>query len=171
MSKALVAYYSETGNTLKVAEAIYEALQGEKEISPLAELGSLDAYDLVFIGFPLHDHGVPDAAQNLLKKVPKNKKIALFSTHGALTGSTLSREAIEHAAVLASKAQLLGTFTCRGKVPYSVLERLGGDPEHKAWAEMAASARVHPNETDLEEAKVFAKWVNSKSSGKKGPTR
>jgi flavodoxin len=171
MSKALVTYYTETGNTLKVAEAIYEALQGEKEISPLAELKSLDPYDLVFIGFPLHDHGVPDEAQNLLKKVPKNKKIALFSTHGALTGSALSREAIEHAASLASKAQLLGTFACRGKVTYSVLERLEEDPEHKAWAEMAASARAHPNETDLEEAQVFAKWVSAKSSGKKGPDR
>jgi flavodoxin len=168
MSKALVAYYTETGNTLKVAEAIHEALQGEKEISPVVELGSLDDYDLVFIGFPIHDHGVPDEVQVFLKRVPKDKKIALFSTHGALTGSRLSREAIEHAAVLASKAQLLGTFSCRGKVPYSVLERLEGDPEHKAWAEMAASARVHPNETDLEEAKVFAKWVNAKSAGKNG---
>ena len=169
MSKALVAYYTETGNTLKVAEAIHKALQGQKEIHPLAEVASLDGYDLVFIGFPLHDHGVPDEVQVFLRKVPKGKKIALFSTHGALTGSTLSREAIEHAAVLASGAQLLGTFTCRGKVPFSVLERLEGDPEHKAWAEMAASARVHPNETDLEEAGVFAKWVSAKSSGKRGP--
>jgi hypothetical protein len=105
--------------------------------------------------------------QDFLKKVPKNKKIALFSTHGALTGSQLSRQALEHAAGLASGAKLLGTFTCRGRVPYSVLESLESEPEHKAWAEMAASARTHPNATDLEEAKVFAEWIKGKAAGKK----
>jgi flavodoxin len=167
MSKALVAYYTDTGNTLKVAESIYEALQGEKEISPLAEVKALDGYDLVYIGFPIKSHGIPGAVEDFLKKVPKNKKIALFSTHGALTGSRLSREAIEHAATLASKAELLGTFSCRGRVPYSVLERLEKSVEHKAWAEMAASARTHPDATDLKEAKVYAKWIRDKSLGKK----
>jgi len=137
MSKALVAYYTQTGNTLKVAESIYEALPGPKKV------------------------------QDFLKKIPKNKKIALFSTHGALTGSQLSREALEHATVLASGAQVLGTFTCRGRVPYSVLEGLESKPEHKAWAEMAASARNHPDATDQEEAKVFAKWIKDKGSSKK----
>jgi hypothetical protein len=79
----------------------------------------------------------------------------------------LSRQAIEHASVLASKGKVLGTFSCRGRVPFSVLERLQESPEHKAWAEMAASARNHPNGTDLEAAKVFAKWVKDKGSGKK----
>ena len=166
MSKVLVAYYTETGNTLKVAESIYEALPGKKEINSLTELDSLDGYDLVFIGFPIHNHSIPRKVQAFLKKVPKKKKIALFSTHGALTGSALSRQAIEHASVLASEARLLGTFSCRGRVPFSVLERLEKSPEHKAWAEMAASARNHPNATDLEEAKVFAKWVREKGSGK-----
>ncbi len=167
MSKALVAYYTQTGNTLKVAESIYEALPGEKQINTFSEIKSLDAFDLVYIGFPIHSHNIPKQAQDFLKKVPKNKKIALFSTHGALTGSQLSREALEHATVLASGAQVLGTYTCRGRVPYSVLERLQTRPEHKAWAEMAASARNHPDATDLKEAKVFAKWVRDKAAAKK----
>ena len=167
MSKALVAYYTETGNTLKIAESIYEALPGEKDIKALAEIKSLDAYDLVFVGFPIHSHNIPKKVQDFLKKVPKNMKIALFSTHGALTGSQLSREALESAAGLASGANLLGTFTCRGRVPYSVLEGLESRPEHRAWAEMAASARSHPNATDLQEAKVFAKWIKDKGAGKK----
>jgi flavodoxin len=167
MPKALVVYYTQTGNTLKVAESIYQALPGEKQIGSLEEIQSLDAYDLVFIGFPIHNHNIPKKAQDLLKKVPKDKKIAFFSTHGALTGSRLSREALEHAAVLASKAQLLGTFSCRGRVPFSVLEALEQQPEHKAWAEMAASARNHPNATDLEEAQVFAKWIRDKAASQK----
>ena len=167
MSKALVAYYTQTGNTLKIAESIYEALAGEKDISASEQIKSLDAYDLVFIGFPIHAQSIPKQVQDFLKKVPKGKKIALFSTHGALTGSQHSREALESAAGLAAGANLLGTFTCRGRVPYSVLESLQSKPEHKAWAEMAASARTHPNATDLEEAKVFAKWIKDKGSAKK----
>jgi flavodoxin len=167
MSKTLVAYYTQTGNTLRIAESIYEALPGEKEINALTEIKSLDGYDLVYIGFPIHNHNIPKKVQDFLKKVPKNKKIALFSTYGSLTGSRLSREALEHATVLASGAQLLGTFGCRGRVPYSVLETLESKPEHKAWAEMAASARTHPDATDMEEAKVFAKWIKDKGSAKK----
>jgi len=167
MSKALVAYYTQTGNTLKIAESIYEALPGEKDIKALAEIKALDAYDLVFVGFPIHSHNIPKKVQDFLKKVPKNMKIALFSTHGALTGSQLSREALESASGLVSGANVLGTFTCRGRVPYSVLEGLESRPEHRAWAEMAASARTHPNATDLQDAKVFAKWIKDKGTGKK----
>jgi flavodoxin len=162
MSNALVTYYTQTGNTLQVAESIYEALSGDKRIEPLTGIESLEGYDLVFIGFPIHNHSIPKPVQAFLKKVPKNKKIALFCTHGALTGSKLSREALEHATVLASKAVLLGTFACRGRVPYSVLEALERKPEHRAWAEMAASARNHPDATDMEQAKVFAKWIRDK---------
>ncbi len=167
MSKTLVAYYTQTGNTLKVAESIYEALSGEKQISAFPEIESLDPFDLIYIGFPIHSHSIPKPAEAFLKKIPKDKKIALFSTHGALTGSQLSREALEHATVLASGAQVLGTFTCRGRVPFSVLERLEKMPEHKAWAEMAASARNHPDTTDLNQAKVFAKWIRDKAAAKK----
>jgi flavodoxin len=38
--KAIVAYFSETGNTRKVAEAIYEEIQFEKDIKQLAEVGA-----------------------------------------------------------------------------------------------------------------------------------
>ena len=167
MPKALVAYYTQTGNTLEVAESIYEALPGKKEINSLTKIGSLEGYDLIFIGFPIHNHSVPKEVQDFLKRVPKNKRIALFSTHGALTGSRLSREALEHATVLASGGHLLGTFACRGRVPYSVLEVLMKKPEHKAWAEMAASARIHPDAGDLEQARVFAKWIRDKGLTKK----
>lgn len=167
MSKTLVAYYTQTGNTLQVAESIYEALPGKKEINALAKVGSLQGCDLVFIGFPILNHSIPKEVQAFLKKIPRKKKIALFSTHGALTGSNLSREALEQATALASGAVLLGTFTCRGRVPYSVLEALGKKPAHKAWVEMAASARHHPDASDLEQARVFAKWISHKASAQR----
>jgi len=159
MPKILVVYFSQSGNTKKIAEAIFEALKGEKAIQSIDETQQLEEYNLIFIGFPVHSHSVPLKMQNFLKTIPRNKKIAFFSTHGSLTGSRLSREALEHAVILASKAKVLGTFSCRGKVALKALEVLKKSPEHEAWTDMAASAAIHPDQRDLEEAKAFAKWI------------
>lgn len=161
MSKTLVTYYSRTGNTRKVAEAVHEAIEGEKTLKPMEELEEheLSGYSLVFVGFPVHSHSVPMAVENLLKSIPEGKKTALFSTHGSISGHRLSREAIEYAAVLTAKARVLGTFSCRGNVAPDALEVLMKSPEHSAWSEMAASAATHPDESDLEEARRFAAWI------------
>lgn len=159
MAKILVTYYSLTGNTKKVAEAIFEALEGEKEILPLKEVRDLSAYDLIFVGFPVHSHSVPYKVESFLKQIPAGKKIALFSTHGSLAGGELSRQALEHATVIASQAKIVATFSCRGRVSTAALEILSRLPEHEAWVEMAASAHHHPDEHDLEDARSFAVWV------------
>jgi len=161
MSKTLITYFSKTGNTKKIADAIYMALEGNKVIKPINELqeSELEEYSLIFIGFPVYSHSIPFPLEVILKNIPPNKKIALFSTHGSLTGSRLSREALEYATVLTSKAKVLGSFSCRGKVTPQALEVLEKSPEHKAWAEMAVSASTHPDESDLEDARAFAKWI------------
>ncbi len=159
MSKILVTYISWTGNTEKVAGAIFEALGGDKTIKPMDEVQDLNEYELIFIGFPVHSHSVPFKTEELLKKIPSGKKIALFCTHGSLAGSRLSREALEHASILASNLKLLGTFSCRGKVSMQAMEVLSKSPEHKAWVDMATSARTHPDGSDLEDARSFARWI------------
>jgi flavodoxin len=163
MHKTLVTYFTRTGNTKQVAESVFDALDGEKVLKPLAEIQGFDEYDLVFVGFPIHSHSVPYKVEVFLKNIPAGKKIALFCTHGSLPGHRLSREALEYAVVLAAKAKILGTYSCRGKVSVEALEALSKSPEHLEWAEMAASAATHPNETDLSEAKVFARQVKTSS--------
>ena len=159
MPKTLVTYFSQTGNTKKVAEAIFESLEGEKTIQPIEEIKQLNEYSLIFIGFPVHSHSVPLKIQNFIKEISENKKIAFFSTHGSLTGSRISREALEHAVILTSKAKVLGTFSCRGKVSLEAREFFKKFPEHEAWADMAVSAAAHPDQGDLEDAKAFARWI------------
>ncbi len=158
MAKILVTYFSITGNTKKIAEAIHESIEGNKSLLPVDEVQDIDKYDLLFVGFPVHSHSVPFRVETLLKKISRGGKIALFTTHGSHTGSRLSREALEHAAVLA-KGKVLGTFSCRGRVSPEALEKLKKSPEHKAWLEMAPSAYTHPDEDDLEEARAFARWI------------
>ncbi len=161
MKKILVTYYSLTGNTKKVSESIYEVLTEEKVLLPMEEVQDFEQYKLIFVGFPIHSHSIPFKVEAFLKSIPQGKRIALFSTHGSLTGSRLSREALEYAAVLAAKAHLLGTFSCRGKVSDKALEVLMKSPEHKMWTEMAASAYTHPDQEDLKDAQAFARWIMS----------
>ncbi len=161
MAKTLVAYFSQTANTKKIAEVVFESLRGEKEIKPIEQVQQLDEYSLIFIGFPVQSHSVPMKAQNFIKKIPDNKKIALFSTHGSPLGSRFSREALEHAVTLSPKAKILGTFSCRGKISLKALEILTKSPEHEAWGEMAISAGSHPDQRDFEEAKAFVKRIET----------
>jgi flavodoxin len=157
MSTTLVTYFSRSGNTKSVAQAIFDALIGAKEIRPLNEAGSLEGYGLFLVGFPVHQHSVPFPVEAFLKTIPAGKPLALFSTHGSMQSHQLSREAIEYAVVLASRAKLLGAFTCRGRLSVQALEVLGRSPEHQEWTEMAASAATHPDAVDLEEARAFAR--------------
>ncbi len=161
MSKILVTYFSRTGNTRAVAEAIHGALTGDKVIAPIAEAGDLSGFDLILVGFPVHSHSLPYRVEVFLKKIPAGKRIALFSTHGAFTGSVLAVQAIEYAVTLVSSAKLLGTFSCRGKVSMQALDVLKQDQENESWAEMAATAATHPDVQDLAEAAAFAHRIRS----------
>jgi len=161
MAKVLVTYYSRTGNTEKVAHAIYEEIGDSKTIKPINELDNEDMenHKLLFIGFPVYSHSVPFMLEKPLRSIPSGKKIALFSTHGSFRGSPLSKEALEYASTLASRAVILGTFSCRGKVSPQAMEQFEKTPEHQSWAEMAASAATHPDKSDLEEAQEFARRI------------
>lgn len=159
MAKTLVTYFSRTGNTKLIAEAIFEAVPDDKVLLPMKDVIDLGPFRLVFIGFPVQSHSVPPPVEDFLRRVPAGKKIAFFSTHGSVTGSSLARAAVEYATILAAGAKLVGTFACRGKVSLQALEVLGRSPEHEAWADMAASAATHPDEHDREEAQAFARWI------------
>ncbi|HEK86739.1 MAG: flavodoxin family protein [Candidatus Saccharicenans sp.] len=159
--KILVTYYSLTGNTRLIAEAIYEVLPQPKSLLSLSEVNSVENYELIFIGFPVHSHSVPYQVERFLKNLPVGKKIAFFFTHGSIPGTRLSREALEQAMVLAGKEKILGTFSCRGKVSPEALETLGKSPEHELWAEMAVTASSHPDEHDLQDARTFGRWILS----------
>lgn len=161
MSKTLVTYHSLTENTKKVAEVIWESLEGEKAIKPLRDVTpeELGQFTLLFVGFPVHSHSVPYCVEEFLKAIPKGEKTAFFCTHGSLTGSQLSRAALEYAVVLAAGAKILGTFSCRGRVSSDTLETLIKSPEHHVWTEMAASANSHPDESDLEDTRTFARQI------------
>ena len=82
--KVLVAYKSSTGNTKKVAEAIYSEITGEKELKRIEDVQDIGIYDLSFLGFPTHQFGPDKKTKEFLEKqCTGGRKVALFVTHCA----------------------------------------------------------------------------------------
>ena len=81
--KSLIVYSSQSGNTKKLAQAVYESLTGEKEMVAVAEAPDPAGYDLVALGFWLQA-GKPDPkSAEYIGRVGK-KSLFLFATHGRL---------------------------------------------------------------------------------------
>jgi flavodoxin len=162
--KALVTYFSQTGNTEKVAQAIYDAIEAaEKDLLKISDVRSVESYDLVFCGFPVQAHSVPPKVEDFLEGLPEGTKVALFGTHGSLRGGELAVQAFYHAITVTPKLRILGTFGCRGKVKQSLLEALMKKPENMAWATEAQGASRHPDRADLEDAAEFARTMITKA--------
>ena len=158
--ETLVTFHSESGNTAMLANAVFEGIvRAEKEIKPIKDVSGVEGYDLIFCGFPVQSSSIPANAETFIKSIPPGKKVAFFATHGSLRGGRLAVTAFYYALTLASHLNVLGTFGCRGKVRDKIIDELRLKAEHKAWAEEAQSAAEHPNTTDLEEGKEWARWM------------
>jgi len=162
--KVLVAYYSETGNTEKVAQSIYEGLGFvEKKIASIKDAPRAAQFDVIFVGFPVQNHSVPAVVEKFLKRIPAGKKVAFFATHGSLRGGELAVTAFYYACSLTANKKVLGTYGCRGKVKPKMIEALMKRPQDKYWALEAQSATGNPDEADCEDARKWAWWMLMKA--------
>ncbi len=115
--KALVAYMSKTGNTKKVAEAIYGALDCEKEIVPIEQVADIGGYDLSFLGFPVQKLG-PDSktVRWLQQHCQPGSDVALFITHAAQEDEPALQGWLEGFRKAACGANVVGMFDCQGQL-------------------------------------------------------
>jgi flavodoxin len=157
--KFLVAYFSQTGNTKKVAEAIFEELGEGAEIKALADVESLDAYDLAFIGFPIMGFGPAKEAKSFLDDHAAGKRIALFMTHAALEDSEPLQEWLARCEEAGACAELVGAFDCQGELAEHIAGFLSesDDPELRAFAEARSETIGQPDATRLDKARAFAR--------------
>jgi len=155
----LVTYHSNTGNTKRVAGAIYEALPESGEILPADEVKDVASYDVVFAGFPMEAYGPGDEAQAFLKALPEGTPLALFVTHGAPEAFPLMEEWLDRFRKAAAHANLLGLFHCQGQMADAVAEQLArsGDPQLERFAAMAPATKGKPDDDALGRANAFAR--------------
>jgi flavodoxin len=147
--KNLVVYSSKSGNTKKLAEAVYEYLNGEKEITAVADAPDPEGYTFVAVGFWLMA-GQPDPdSQAFLSKLKDGQNVYLFASHGASVGSELVQNAMKTARKLAGKAYVKATFSCPGEVDAKILETAAQKNPQPPWLADAPAAKGHPDANDL----------------------
>lgn len=171
-TRKLVTYQSRTGNTKKVAEAIYKALPEPKEIKPIKEATSLEGYDLVFLGFPVHGEGPNPKAKSYLENNSKGKHIALFITHAAPEDAPEIPACIQKFRDAASGADIVDIFHCQGQLSRIIKTVMSvmPNPQIREWARMDTS-KGQPDASRLEKASAFAIAVMEKISAGQGPVQ
>jgi flavodoxin len=162
--KTLVSYFSQTGKTRLVAEAIYEAVPGEKVIKAFDQVDSLEGYDLTFIGFPIIAFGPAPQGKEFLAKYSVGKKVALFITHASPEKQEGLDLWLDKCREAASGADLVGMFDCMGELSEQVAEFLikSNDPVLKAFGERRGETLGQPDETRLQRAREFAREIIKK---------
>jgi flavodoxin len=182
--KVLVTYMSQSGNTKKLAEAIYEEIQVEKEIrtwkeiesfdgydmifvgfpihqfgvSKLEEIESFEGYDIIFVGFPIHQFGVSKLEKDFLEKHTKDKKIAVFVTHATPPQAPYLQPQLDRCKGAVAEANLVGFFNCQGELSKEIAEVLKkmDNPEMQKFGEMRDITLGHPNNEEVEQSRKFA---------------
>ena len=176
----LIVYFSQTGNTAKVARAIYEeavAQDHEVHLEKTAEItpNTLDAYDLVFLGSACHDTDLAKPVKRVLEQIANSPpfKLAGFVTHATYTpeGGKREREVYEewagrcilslNRASQEKGIEFLGYFHCQG-APSPPIEAFIHNTivtDEDEWETYIEEVRKHPNEEDLQRAREFAQQV------------
>lgn len=165
--KTLVTYFSQTGKTKLVAEAIFGAIRGDKEIKAFDEVDSLEGYDLTFIGFPIMGFGPAQQGKDFLGKYAAGRKTALFITHASPENQEGLDQWLAKCREAAAGTDLLGMFDCQGELSKPIAEFLmkSDDPNMRAFGERRQETLGQPDEARLQRAREFAKKIMGKAAG------
>jgi flavodoxin len=156
--RVLVAYMTSTGNTKKVAEAMYGEIEAEKEIKPIKEVQDISTYDLTFLGFPTHGYGPDKKTKQILGNLcTEGRKVALFVTHGAPENEPEVHQWMAKFRDAAKEADVVGFFDCQGQMAASTkffMRFMGKKQRDEARRD---NSQGQPDETRLERARAFAR--------------
>jgi flavodoxin len=170
--KVLVAYYSMSGNTEKLARAIHEEASKDHE-SYLKKVDEVDPkwlnkHDVLFVGSPTHAGELSAAVKKFMTELPKSPrfKVAAFITHASPEWTEYGKCFTAFEAFAKEKEfTLLGCCDCQAKLapeiqPYVKEARKASEAE---WAEVMKSIEKRPNAGDLRNARKFAREMLAKA--------
>lgn len=179
--KALVAYFSQTGNTKMIAEKIHEVISTRlrADIGTVRSVATnnLDRYNVLFVGSPCHDSDLAPLAKGFLERLPESSqfKLAGFFTHATnMPDSEKNRELYDQwagrcipsfqNACQRGDIELLGVFHCQGKASGPIEQFIHQEiiTDEDEWNQYLQNLRMHPTTNDLEDAGKFALGILEK---------
>ena len=160
---------SRTGNTEKIAQAIFSAIPGKnKDIARFAGQTDYDMGDIYFIGFWTDRGSASVEVLDYLGSL-QGKKIALFGTCGMGESIEYYRKIEERIKVFIEDGnQYMGCFLCRGKMPMQVREKYlkmrcpGNEGQIQKMLQNFDKALLHPDWKDMENAQRFVHRIYSR---------
>ena len=159
--KSLIVYSSKTGNTKKIAKAVYQILPEPKEIYPVEKAPAPDDFDFIGLGFWVNRGTADKKAQQYMNKI-KNKQVGLFGTLGAYPDSDHAKKCLSRVKELITGNELLGIFLCQGRVDPQVIEQMAkiapeSHPMTDERKKRLKEAEKHPDEKDCHNAQAAFK--------------
>jgi flavodoxin len=160
--KSAVVYYSATGSTKKIAEAIQGELGADTPLTTMDAHPYLDDRDVVFVGFPINAFGPPQVVKDYLATDAAGKCIALFITHASPDDQPNVQDWLKTCKEAAAAADIVGIFHCQGQLAEPVKQHMlnSGDPQMVAWAQ-GDDSQGKPDEAAVERARAFARTIVS----------
>jgi hypothetical protein len=157
---------SKTGNTKKVAEAIYEVLDCEKEIMPIDQVVDIGGYDLSFLGFPMRQFGPdPKTVSFLQTHCQPGRDVVLFVTHAAPEDAPELSGWLEGFRNAAAGANLVGMFDCQGQLAGWIKFVMSILPKREIRAMAKGdNSQGQPDATRLNRARAFAREMLAKKN-------
>ncbi len=152
--KSIVIYFSQTGNTKKVAEAIRDSIKtviGQCDIVKFkeADVNALVVYDLIGLGCPTFAYEMPLNLRPFIRRMGplRGKHCFIFNTSGGHPGNTLPSMA---GALRRHGLKVIGGFNCDGvdRIPHFTVP----------WY-----TDGHPDDVDLKAAADFGKEMVERS--------
>lgn len=166
--KVLVIFFSQSGNTEKIASAICEeASQANEAVQKKLEdvdPGLINEYDFVFIGSPIHAGSIAGEIKTFFSKLPRLSKMKLagFITHAApvYPQQTIEQMTQPFEDVCKDKGMAYkGCFNCQGYLAdfmHAAVQKMQKVSDEE-WQEKKRQMTGHPNADDEADAKAFAK--------------
>ena len=168
--KVLVTYFSQTGNTEKIAKAICEEASqaNEVDLKKLEDVGAGDiaGYDFIFMGSPLHASNLAGPVKDFLGglQAGSGQKMAGFITHSAPAYPEQAMDGFTEPIKTACQEKGIeykGCYDCQGFLTEAIhdMVKQSQNLTDEQWAESVKQMTGHPNEEDEQKAKDFAKKV------------
>ncbi|MFX0104862.1 MAG: flavodoxin family protein [Candidatus Hodarchaeota archaeon] len=169
--KILVTYYSQSGNTEKIAKSIFEGCASEEsDLKPIDQVNPSDLknYDLVFLGSGIYASRVHKSLSDLVNSAEELPiDFVFFCTHASLESYQDGFKLVKRK-LGTTTSKIIDSFDCMGDnigIPEAtrkaMLDRL--PPEQRKKAELHQQRlKGHPDDEDLENAKNFAQSLLKK---------
>lgn len=167
MKNILITYSSKTGNTEKVAKAIYRSIS-IGEFLPISQVTHLN-YDYIIVGGWIDKGTFDKTTLNFIQNI-RNKNVGYFFTLGAYPDSKHAQDCTKNIEEILVKNQniVVGKYFCQGAIDPKLISWLSTLPcEHKMSPSEERKKRwqdasTHPDALDLEKASEIFKFLLKK---------